>query len=197
MKASDIKYGVLLCLLLFVSAVMAQNNNGIVPDYIVVQHAGSIGYMSAGAGYNLFREDKGNLDFSYGVVPESKGGPLNIVTAKFAYRAVEIAASKGVRIYPLNPGLFFSYHLNKQFDIAFDREQYGKSYYGWSTAIRGHLSVSNEIRFNIGQHAKPVSIYSEFNASDLYLASLFYQENRKWLKPTDIIKLGIGIRVGL
>jgi hypothetical protein len=163
---------------------------------VVVQHAGSIGYLSVGADYDLFKNKRGNLGFNFGMVPEGQGGPLHIVTAKFAYRPIEVNLSKRAKFYPINPGAFFSYHLDKQFDIAFDREQYGKSYYGWSTAVRGYLSASNEIRFTTGKRLKSLTLYSEFNASDLYLASLFFKNNRKWLGADDIIKLGLGIKVG-
>jgi hypothetical protein len=98
--------------------------------------------------------------------------------------------------YPLNPGLFFSYHFGEQFDIAFDREQYGKSYYGWSTAVRGHLSVSNEVKLHTRSKKNTLTLYSEFNASDLYLASMFFKNNSQWLRPQDILKLGIGVKVG-
>lgn len=197
MKALRIKFlSLLLIGLLSTTSVLAQNFTRFIPDYAVTQVAGSIGYLSVGAGYDLFKNKRGSLEFSYGNVPESKGGPLNIVTTKFAYRPFQIKLNSNAKIYPLNPGAFLSYHLDKQFDFAFDEEQYGKSYYGWSTALRGHLSLSNEIRFNTGKQVKSVAIYSEFNVSDLYLASLFYTNNKQWLGAKDIVKLGIGVKVG-
>lgn len=189
-----------LVLLLFFAGIAkpgaAQNKSGLIPDYVVIQHAGSIGYFSGGAGYDLFYKDRGYMEFLYGKVPGSKGGPLNIVTAKFAYRAFDLEISDKIKVHPFNPGVFFSYHLDDQFDITFDEEQYGKSYYGWSTAVRAHISVSNELKMYAGNTLKSVTLYSEFNTSDLYLASLFYKNNRDWLRPEDIIKLGIGIKVG-
>lgn len=197
MKALLIKYGPMLFFFLaFQNIVKAQKHSVLIPEYVVVQHAGSIGYLSVGTGYELFQDKSGSLEFTYGEVPKSKGGPLHIISAKFAYRPFDIRVNKRIRINPANPGVFFSYHLNKQFDLGFDKEQYGKGYYGWSTALRGHFSLNNEITINTGEKLKSVTLYSEFNVNDLYLASIFYRNNRDWLSPSDIIKLGIGVRVG-
>ncbi|MEJ6981068.1 hypothetical protein WG906_11440 [Pedobacter sp. P351] len=197
MKALNIKYSLMFfCFMLLYNTGKAQKFSYLKPQYAVTQHAGSIGYISIGAGYELFKDNSGSLELLYGMVPESKGGPLHILTAKFAYHPFEIKVKNNIKFYPANPGLFFSYHLGEQFDLAFDQDQYGKSYYGWSTALRGHFSLSNEIKINTGKKLKSLSLYSEFNVSDLYLASIFYRNNREWLSPSDITKLGIGVKVG-
>lgn len=185
----------LFCLMLLSGITQAQWIKRLKPDYAVLQHAGSIGYLSVGAGYELFRNNRGSLEFDLGVVPENRGGPLHILTSKFAYRPFEVKLKDNATIYPFNPGAFLSYHLDKQFSFQFDKEQYGKGYYGWSTAMRAHISVSNEIEFKT-KKLKSVTLFSEFNTSDLYLVSLLYINNSEWLKPSDIIKLGFGVKVG-
>jgi hypothetical protein len=168
-----------------------------VPDAVIVQQGGSIGYVSVGVGFNMIKE-KASLDFGYGYVPESKGGKLNIISAKFAYRPIAIKIKDIVTIYPVNPGVFLSYHTGKDFDLFLDKVQYGKGYYWWSEALRTHLSFSNEIRFN-GDKIMPdakiknVSLYSEFNTNELYFVSWF--QNPKTVSLLDIFKLGYGIRV--
>lgn len=197
MKALYIKYSLLLfSFLVFHNTGKAQKFAILIPRYAIIQHAGSIGYLSGGPGYELFNDKSGSLEFTYGMVPKSKGGPLHILSTKFAYHPFEVKVNNNIKIYPANPGLFFSYHLGKQFDLAFDREQYGKSYYGWSTAFRGHFSISNEVKINTGEKLKSLTLYSEFNVNDLYLASMFFKNNQEWLSPLDIIKLGIGVKVG-
>lgn len=196
MKALNIDIKLVFLLCLFSSTVKGQAIKKLTPDHAMIQHAGSIGYVSVGVGYDLFKNNRGNLDFIYGYVPKSQGGTLHIASTKFAYRPLQIKLKNAATIYPVNPGVFFSYHFGKQFDIAFDRDQYEKGYYGWSTAIRGHVSLSNEIKLHTGDKLKSVTLYSEFNTSDLYLASIFFKNNSKWLSPEDIIKLGIGIKVG-
>lgn len=197
MKALNIKFILMLfCFALLYNTGKAQKFSELIPQYAIIQHAGSIGYVSLGAGYELFKDNSGNLELLYGMVPKSKGGSLHILSTKFAYHPFEIKVNKNIKFYPANPGLFFSYHLGKQFDLAFDQEQYGKSYYGWSTAVRGHFSLSNEVKINTGGKLKSLSLYTEFNVNDLYLASILYKNNREWLSLSDIIKLGIGVKVG-
>ncbi|WP_374165384.1 hypothetical protein [Arcticibacter sp. MXS-1] len=178
--------------------VAGQISQVLIPSDIVVQHAGSIGYFSVGAGYELFKNKRGTLDFHYGHVPEGKGGSLHILSAKFAYRPFEVKVNEHVSVYPFNPGAFVSYHFGKAFDFYWDKSQYEDGYYWWSSAIRPHLSVSNEVKLT-GQkllrslRVKAMTIYSEFNTNELYLVS-FYQ-NPGDLALTDIIKIGLGVRL--
>lgn len=178
--------------------VSAQNLNFLIPDAAIIQHAGSIGYFSAGAGYDLFKNKRGNLDFNYGYVPASKGGELNIATIKFAYRPYEIRLKKWAKIYPLNPGFFASYTFHKDLSLSFSTKQYPKGYYFWSEALRPHLSFSNEIEFDgnkiwKGSKIKAVSLYSEFNTNDYYVINYF--QNTSTLDITDIFQIGVGMRV--
>lgn len=197
MKVLSIKYCVILLFFVLFTTFSKAQDSLLIPKQISIQHAGSIGYLSIGIGYDLFPNKRGSLEFVYGHVPTSEGGPLNIGAVKFAYRPFEVKVTDKVQFYPFNPGVFISYHFGDQFDISFDHPQYEKSYYGWSTAIRGHISVSNEIKLNAKAiRLKHVKLYSEFNVSDLYLASFFFKNNSEWLSPGDIIKLGIGVKVG-
>lgn len=187
-------------LFLLPERVHAQFPEVLVPKEAVIQYAGSIGYLSAGAGYHLFKNKRGSLDFHYGFVPKAKGGDLHIVSAKFAYRPVEIRLKKLGSIYPVNPGVFLSYHFGKEFDLHWDKSQYEEGYYWWSSALRPHLSISNELKLDAikllrGSKIRSVSIYSEFNTNELYLIS--YLQNMSGLHLTDIFKLGFGLKIGL
>ncbi len=190
-----------LVLLLLVSTGLksrAQGVRSLIPDHAIVQFAGSIGYFSGGIGYDLFKNERGNLDFNYGFVPGSKGGVLNIATVKFAYRPWAIKVGDWAKIYPVNPGLFVTYTFHDELSYKFSLDQYPKNYYYWSEAIRPHLSVSNEIELNAqkilrGTKIKAVSIYSEFNTNDYYVINYF--QNMSALHVADIFQLGIGLRI--
>lgn len=176
----------------------AQSFKFLIPKDLVIQHAGSIGFGSIGAGYRLFKNKRGNLDFNYGYVPEQRGGELHILSAKFAYRPWEIKISDGISLYPANPGIFFSYHLGKQFDLYWDKDTYEEGYYWWSTALRPHISVSTELKLDglkvlKTSKIKGVSLYSELNTNELYMVSYF--QNSDVLSPSDIFKLGLGLRI--
>ncbi|RYE52437.1 MAG: hypothetical protein EOP48_16495, partial [Sphingobacteriales bacterium] len=164
---------IIILMFLAGTKTMAQAFKFLIPDAAIVQHAGSVGYLSVGAGYSLFKNNRGSLDATYGFVPRSKGGELHIAALKFAYRPFEIKVKDWGRIYPLNPGFFISYTFDKALSFNFNTVQYEKGYYYWSEAARPHLSFSNEIELNarkiIGNtKIKMLSLYTEFNTNDYY-----------------------------
>ncbi|MDF3078464.1 MAG: hypothetical protein K0S09_2353 [Sphingobacteriaceae bacterium] len=197
-KLLNIKYLLCAAVLLFYTSAFAQLGKTLTPDVVLVQYAGSIGYGSIGAGYDVFKNKRGNLDFVYGYVPRSKGGILHIITTKFAYRPFKINLGENFTLYPVNPGVFFSYHLGDEFALSRDHEYFEKGYYWWSTALRSHLSFSNELKINTAEllhdkGIKNVSLYSEFNTNDLYLVSWY--KNQETMSITDIFKVGVGVRM--
>jgi hypothetical protein len=175
----------------------AQKLKFLIPDEAIVQYAGSIGYFSAGAGYEVFGNKRGNLSFHYGYVPENKGGQLHITTVKLAYKPWQIALKDWGTFYPFNPGLFVSYTFHKDLSVAFPSGQYPGDYYYWSEAIRPHLSFNSEIELNAPAVLKKsgvraLGLYIEANTNDYYLIN--YLQNTSALKIDDIFQLGIGLR---
>ncbi|HYG38703.1 MAG TPA: hypothetical protein VD908_08795 [Cytophagales bacterium] len=176
----------------------AQMAKFLIPNETIVQYAGSIGYFSLGAGYKIFKNNRGNIDFNYGYVPASKGGKLNILTTKFSYKPFEIRIKNWAKIYPFNPGIFITYTFHKNLGLSFPPDQYPKGYYFWSESVRPHLSLSNELQLNIKDlidksSINAISIYSEFNTNDYYLIN--FLENPSALSLEDIFKMGIGMRL--
>jgi hypothetical protein len=203
LKILNIKYlgYSLSCIFLWsMGKAQAQVLEYLVPKDIVIQHAGSIGFFSAGIGYPVFKNKRGTVDFNYGYVPEARGGDLHILSAKFAYRPWEFKIKDGISLYPLNPGVFLSYHLGKKFDFHWDKDTYEEGYYWWSTALRPHISFSTELKLDAlkvfkTSKVKGISLYSEFNTNELYLSS--YYKNAGAISLTEIFKLGVGVRVHL
>jgi hypothetical protein len=189
-----------MALLLAVGTVkgFAQKLKSLIPDAATVQFAGSIGFISVGAGYELFHNKRGNLDFTYGYVPASKGGTLHIIATKFAYRPFKIKIKDVAKFYPLNPGLFISYTINKDLPIEFNKSQYEKGYYWWSPALRPHLSFSSEVELDTEKdwnksQIESISIYAEVNTNDYY--AINYIHNPNSLSIGDIFQVGLGLRV--
>lgn len=190
------------CLLLFCFTCTlegkAQDMDFLIPDAAIIQHAGSIGYFSAGVGYEIFKNKRGKLDFHYGYVPASKGGELHTLAVKFAYKPFEFELNKWIKLFPFNPGLFFSYTFHGDLLFKFNSSQYPAGYYYWSTALRPHLSVSNEIEFDLDKFEKKIGIeklgvFTEFNTNDYYLIN--YVQNTSTISITDIFMLGVGMRL--
>ncbi|WP_242691692.1 hypothetical protein [Desertivirga arenae] len=180
--------------------ILKANSQGarfLIPDGAVTQYGGSIGYGSVGISYDLFKGERGNLDFTFGYVPESKGGPLRILAGKFSYKPLRIKVKDITAIYPVNPGTFVSYTPGEQFE-KWSKTQYPKGYYWWSKSTRIHVSLSTEAKFN-GEKLLPktglkaFSIYSELNTNDLYGVSWF--KNRDSMSFLEIVRVGYGVRV--
>lgn len=193
-KILSIIFVVIICI---GSKASAQKLKFLIPDGAVIQHAGSIGYLSAGINYDLFRKKRGSLDFMYGYLPESKGGNFSTATVKFAYRPFEIKANQWLTIYPINPGTFISYTLDKNFDLTWDKDQYPKGYYYWSEALRFHAAFGTEFKINTNKlisskKIKSISLYYEINTNDVYVINYFL--NKRYLDITGIFKAGVGLK---
>lgn len=184
---------------MFLLACSAQAQNKfwkkLTPDQVSLQYAGSIGFLSAGAGYDLFNE-KAELTFHLGYVPESLGGELTVVAVKFHYKPFTIKAGDKFIIQPFNPVFFPSYTLGQNFDFKFEKPQYRKGYYFWSSALRLHLGASADIKILTSPNAKIkwLGLYAETNTNDLYLLSWF--KNRTSAPFYRMFKLGYGIKMG-
>src|SRR5690606_8353536 len=176
----------------------AQKLKFLIPDEAIAQYAGSIGYFSIGAGYEIFKNKKGYLDVNYGYVPASKGGELHALTVKLAYKPFEIKLSDWGKLYPLNPGFFLSYTFHKDLDFLYKSDDYPPGYYYWSPAIRPHLSFSNELELSMTQFwdqlgINKIGVYTEFNTNDFYIVNYF--QNPSTLSLSDVFQLGIGVRL--
>jgi len=187
----------LLLLLLLNIKSYSQNLKFLIPDGVVAQYGGSIGYGSAGISYDLFKEQRGNLDFTFGYVPASKGGSLSILAGKFTYKPIRIKIKDIATVYPINPGTFVSYTPGDKFE-KWSKTQYPKGYYWWSKSTRIHLALSTEAKINgekiIGKSGiKAIGIYSELNTNDLYFVSWF--KNKDNMSFLDIVRVGYGVRV--
>ena len=160
----------------------------IFPRQYFIQYAGSIGYLSIGAGYRVLK-NKSVLSLHYGNIPEKFGGPLHIAAVKFYWEPIQIRIGN-FYLKPINPGAFLSYHFGDEYYLFLPRSKYPKLYYWWSSGLRIHPSLSHSLEYNTGRAIQSIGIYLEWNTNDLYIASYF--TNREYLKPGDIIKLGIG-----
>jgi hypothetical protein len=183
--------------LTFVSPSKAQKLKFLIPDGVLAQHAGSIGYFSGGITYDLFKNKRGNLDILYGFVPANKGGAFSTLSTKFSYQPFEIKINKSIALYPVNPGAFLNYMISNDFNLTWPDGQYPRSYYYWSEALRAHLFFSNEIRFKLNQNNKNsirnLSLYYEINTNDAYLVNFF--QNNNTISIGEIFKSGFGLRV--
>ena len=186
---------VFLLMLLCSTALLAQQNHrsGFVPDYYKVQYAGNIGFVAVGAGYNNHRKTLEG-DFFYGYVPKSEGGDyIHTLTSKLNYQPFLIKLHK-TEIRPAYVGIMVSYTFGKQY-FGFTPDKYPYDYYKFPTSLHIGAQVGAQINRTLsGKHFfKKVGLYGEFTSYDAEVLS--YVNNAKSLAFTDILSLGIGLRV--
>ncbi|ACT92574.1 hypothetical protein [Dyadobacter fermentans] len=175
-------------------AAYAQSGQKLVPDFAQLQYAGSIGWMGVGAGYEFFNR-RVRTHLQYGYVPPDKGGRLHLLSGAVFYQPVRIKAGARWEINPLDIGFKASYQFGNNYFFNLP-SRYPPNYYWWKPALRMHLATESSITRKLRRNAsiRSVSAYLEFNTNDLYLVS--YVLNAGSLRVTEVVKAGLGIRVG-
>ena len=171
----------LLTLPVCVTAQTAKKKTGIAPHYVKLQFAGSIGFLSAGAGYE-FAKKKLQADGYYGYVPERIGG-INIhsVTGKLTWLPLSLEHKK-TTYNLLTAGFLVNYAFGKQYD--FSEEAF--EYYGFPTAAHIGLFVGGGIKRN------RLGLYYELGSTDRDIVS--YVNNTKSIRFHEILNIGIGAK---
>jgi hypothetical protein len=172
---------------------IAQSRHTLLPDYVNIQHAGSVGWLSVGIDYDLFK-GKGRLGGRFGTVPKSLGGPLQLVSTSLFYVPLTVPLSSRLVLNPVDVGFKMSYHFGEQFYTALP-SRYPEGYYWWKSALRFHLATQTALTWKLRDPNKIKSVtgYVELNTNELYLVS--YIQNARTLRPSEIIKAGIGVRL--
>jgi hypothetical protein len=179
----------ILILCLCCSGTHAQKTKSFIPDYGKIQYAGSIGFLSAGLGYE-FCKNKINTEILYGYVPAAKGGPLDITTLRLIYNPFTFNITQSVFVTPLNLSGFVTYHFGEQFFV--NPPPYHNDYYKWSSAIRYHAGFGSMVAYKSKNSGHGFALYYEFNTNDLYIKSL---RANSTLSFGDILSLGMGVKI--
>jgi hypothetical protein len=161
-----------------------------VPDYIKAQFAGNTGFISIGAGYNLFG-DLVQSDILYGYVPSSIGGnTIHTLAQKNSFLIYDYKFSK----YALSPyaGFTINLELGGNSD-GFFSEKYPDGYYK-TNAIHFTFFIGGKIFYKLsGESAlKGVDFFTEIGTVDTYL---WYGITSEHLKPKDILSMALGLNI--
>jgi len=196
-------YILIVVLSLSVSSLSAQGNNNVkpkdtttwnkfIPDYVKLQYAGGIGFLSAGVGYTFFKQ---HLDVSlfYGYVPKwFTVDDLHSISLQFTAKLFRIKASENVEILPLNIGWYIHHTFGSEFWVKLP-DNYPDGYYWWSPGRNAGVFVGGEIKTKLLANKTPASglaFYARAGSRGLYLAS---KVGNKSIPLTDIIELGFGV----
>lgn len=156
------------------------------PDYAQAQFAGTIGFLSAGAGEHI-GESHWDMTLLFGYLPEAIGGDeiytlalkvdYNLPTLSFAQQTLTPYAGMGVH-----------YALNREFRTAhFDPEYY--------PATEWNVMPYLGLRIKPAGGPGNVSLYAELGVLGNYL--VHYYNNPDYLDWDDVVNLSIGLRFAL
>lgn len=164
-----------------------------VPDFLTAQYAGSIGFLSIGAGYKVLK-DNAMLSLQYGYVPERKGGKLNILSAKLLFNTGIVPLSPRTTFEPLSAGIMISYHFGSEFQSRWPGHRYPDGYYWWRTSLKVHVNTQTSFTYKLtSDRFESITGFLDLNVNELYLVS--YLQNARSLSLRDIVKVGYGVRL--
>ncbi|MBU3926670.1 MAG: hypothetical protein KKB74_02610 [Bacteroidetes bacterium] len=186
----------LLCILIFINHTQAQSHVGkygwLLPDYVKLQYAGGIGFLSAGVGYT-FVHQRIDATFFYGYVPKGIAiDDLSSVSLQFTAKLIRIRLSENYQLLPLNFGWFIHHTFGSEYWIKLP-SHYPPEYYWWSPGRNAGIFIGGELKTKWLAWKTPASgiaVYARIGTRGLYLAS---KVGNSSIPITDIIELGFGI----
>lgn len=165
----------------------------LLPDYVKLQFAGGIGFLSTGIGYTFF-DHRLDVSFFYGYVPEYfTADDLHSISLQLTAKLFRFKL-KNTEILPLNIGWFAHHTFGNEFWVTLP-DNYPDDYYWWSPGRNAGVFIGGEIKTKLFANKTPASgtaFYARMGTRGLYIASKF--ENSS-IPVSDIIELGFGIAV--
>lgn len=170
----------------------------ITPRSIVVQYAGGIGLVSAGAGWAYGGNDSWETDLMLGYVPPySTGRGKLTVTARETYAPFELKPFGNLRFRPVAVGIYLNIITGHEFWMS-EPTRYPKKYYGFSSGIRSGLSVGQRLHLRLSAENRrrysDVMVYYDFNACDLDISAFATNGS---VSLWDIVNISFGVKIGL
>ena len=162
------------------------------PDYVKLQYAGGIGFLSAGVGYT-FIDHRIDVSAFYGYVPTwFTVDDLHSVSLQFTAKLIRIKASESIEILPLNIGWYLHHTFGNEYWVKLP-DNYPDEYYWWSPGRNAGIFIGGEIKTKLLANKTPASgmaFYVRAGTRGLYLSS---KVGNSSIPITDIIELGFGV----
>lgn len=166
----------------------------LLPDYVKMQFAGGIGFISIGAGYD-FLNQKLDITYFYGYVPKFVSvDDLHSVSLQLTAKLFRIKINENIQLMPFNFGWFIHHTFGNEYWIKLP-EHYPESYYWWSPGRNSGLFVGGELKTKFLSSKTPTSgtaFYVRVGSRGLYIASKFGNSS---IPLTDIIEVGFGVAI--
>ena len=164
------------------------------PDYVKLQFAGGIGFMSMGVGYTFFNH-KLDITYFYGYVPKYfTVDDLHSVSLQLTAKLLTYNLSENIQILPLNFGWYAHHTFGNEYWIKLP-DNYPEGYYWWSPGRNAGIFIGGEIKTKLFASKTPASgtaFYARAGTRGLYFVSKFGNSS---IPISDIIELGFEVAV--
>jgi len=166
----------------------------LIPDYMKLQYAGGIGFMSVGVGYTFFKS-KLDVTMFYGYVPKTFNiVDLHSISLQLTFKLLKYKVNDNIEILPLNIGWYAHHTFGNEFWISLP-DKYTKGYYWWSPGRNAGIFIGGELKTKLFANETPASgtaFYFRIGSRGLYIAS---KAGNSTIPITDIIELGFGVAI--
>lgn len=169
---------------------------GIVPDYLNVQFAGNIGFLSVGGGYNLNPSRTLFFDAAYGYSPHYETGrAIHNLIARFAWQPVLKKYASG-NLLNARTAFMVSRQIADR-DRTFTRlpKNYPDGYYA-PNAFRVHLDLGGSYYYKL-KHPhifRAIELYAVTTTNEMYVT---YAIKSSEVSLGDIFSLALGLNLVL
>jgi len=190
---------VISALLLFLIKPKAINGQDVnlrwlLPDHYKIQFAGGIGFLSAGLGYDFFKE-RVDISYFYGYVPEQFAhNELHSVSLQLSGKPFKLDINSKFDYYPLNIGIFLHHTFGEEYYITLP-DYYPEDYYWWYPGRTGGFFLEGQFDYQYKDSDKnfsKVGFYYRIVTRGVYLTSKISNSS---IPLEDIFSLGLGVVV--
>ena len=182
--------------------------NALLPDFIRLQYAGSVGLINIGTGWEHGKKKHFETDFMFGFVPKySKEDAFATFTLRETYvpwtkhlAKIKLKESQclNTTFQPLTCGLFLNTVLRSDYWVREPDRYPDGSYYRFSSKVRAHIFLGQrytvEIPYDRRYLFKNVSFVWELSSCDLYIIS---RATNRSFPLKDMLSLSLGIKAGI
>lgn len=169
-----------------------------IPTHAKIQYAGNMGFLSFGTGWDYGKNNQWETDVFLGFIPKYDSDHAKVTfTLKQNFLPWRIEISPTLTLLPFTCGLYFNTVFGEEFWVK-EPERYPEGYYGFSSKIRTHIYVGQQIAIDIAPNkrrfAKSMAFFYELSTCDLYLVSAV---TNRYLRPRDYLGLSFGLKLQL
>ncbi|MBN1414930.1 MAG: hypothetical protein JW973_07505 [Bacteroidales bacterium] len=166
------------------------------PDHVILQYAGGIGFVSVGTGYTFFNQ-RFELSCFYGYVPEwFSAEDLHSVCLQLSAKLIRIKINHDMEILPINFGGFVHHTFGKEYWTRLP-SHYPEDYYFWSPGLVPGIILSMEVKTKLLNYDRPssgISFYANLGSRFIYIENKLGNSS---IPFKDIIEFGFGVEVYL